>query len=143
MRSQRRRKPMSDMNVVPYIDVMLVLLVIFMVTAPMMQAGVTVNLPNVDAKPLETNSQQEPLVLTVDVDGNYLLDDGSEIQLMAISQYVNSYLGEVPDKPIYVNADDKSTSGSVVRLMAAIQKAGATSIGMMADMAPANSESDR
>jgi len=135
---------MSDMNVVPYIDVMLVLLVIFMVTAPMMQAGITVDLPNVDAKPLESNNQQEPLILTVDVDGNYLLDDGSEIQLMAVSQYVASYLGDIPNKPIYINADDKSSSGSVVRLMAKIQKAGATSIGMMADsMSTSNEQSDK
>ena len=143
MRSQRRRKPMSDMNVVPYIDVMLVLLVIFMVTAPMMQAGVMVDLPDVDAKPLETNNQQEPLILAVDVDGNYLLDDGSEIQLMSISQYVKSYLGEIPNKPIYIRAHDKSSSGSVVKLMIEVQKAGAKSIGMMADIAPNTSKTDQ
>ncbi len=133
---QRRRKPMSDMNVVPYIDVMLVLLVIFMVTAPMMQAGVMVDLPDVDAKPLESNNQQEPLVLAVDVDGNYLLDDGSEIQLMALTQYVASYLGEAPNRPVYLRADENVANGYVVKAMIAIQKAGAKNIGMMANIAP-------
>lgn len=143
MRSQGRRKPMSDMNVVPYIDVMLVLLVIFMVTAPMMQAGVMVDLPDVDAKPLETNNQQEPLILAVDIDGNYLLDDGSEIQLMAVSQYVKSYLGNIQNKPIYIRAHEKASSGSVVKLMIEVQKAGAKSIGMMADIAPNTNETAR
>ncbi len=134
MRSQRRRKVMSEMNVVPYIDVMLVLLVIFMVTAPMMQAGVMVDLPDVNAKPLDSNNQQEPLILAIDADGNYLLDDGSQIQLMAISKYVAGYLGDVPNRPIYLRADEHVPNGYVVKAMIAIQKAGAKNIGMMANI---------
>ena len=134
MRSQRRRKVMSEMNVVPYIDVMLVLLVIFMVTAPMMQAGVMVDLPDVNAKPLNSNNQQEPLILAIDADGNYLLDDGSQIQLMAISKYVAGYLGDVPNRPIYLRADEHVPNGYVVKAMIAIQKAGAKNIGMMANI---------
>jgi len=126
---------MSEMNVVPYIDVMLVLLVIFMVTAPMMQAGVMVNLPDVNAKPLESNNQQEPLIIAIDVDGNYLLDDGSEIQLIALSKYIASYLGSAPNKPIYLRADENVASGFVVKAMIAIQTAGAKNIGMMANIA--------
>ena len=143
MRSQRRRKPMSDMNVVPYIDVMLVLLVIFMVTAPMMQAGVMVELPDVNAEPLESNNQQEPLILAVDVDGNYLLDDGSQIQLIALTQYVASYLKETPNKPIYISADENVPSGFVVKAMIAIQQAGAKNIGMMADIVPTADNSSK
>ena len=143
MRSQRRRKPMSDMNVVPYIDVMLVLLVIFMVTAPMMQAGVMVELPDVNAEPLESNNQQEPLILAIDVDGNYLLDDGSQIQLIALTQLVASYLEETPNKPIYISADENVPSGFVVKAMIAIQQAGAKNIGMMADIVPAADNSSK
>jgi biopolymer transport protein TolR len=135
MRSQRRRKALSEMNVVPYIDVMLVLLVIFMVTAPMMQAGVMVNLPDVNAKPLESNNQQEPLIIAIDVDGNYLLDDGSEVQLIALSKYIAGYLGSTPNKPIYLRADENVANGFVVKAMIAIQTAGAENIGMMANIA--------
>jgi biopolymer transport protein TolR len=135
MRSQRRRKALSEMNVVPYIDVMLVLLVIFMVTAPMMQAGVMVNLPDVNAKPLESNNQQEPLIIAIDVDGNYLLDDGSEVQLIALSKYIARYLGSTPNKPIYLRADENVANGFVVKAMIAIQTAGAENIGMMANIA--------
>ena len=137
MRNPRRRKAMSEMNVVPYIDVMLVLLVIFMVTAPMMQAGVMVNLPDVDAKPLDSNNQQEPLVLAINAEGNYLLEDGSEIQLIALSEYITRYLGDTTNKPIYIRADENAASGFVVKAMIAIQKGGAKNIGMMANIAPA------
>jgi len=134
MRNPRRRKALSEMNVVPYIDVMLVLLVIFMVTAPMMQAGVMVDLPDVNAKPLDSNNQQEPLIIAIDVGGNYLLDDGSEIQLIALSKYIASYLDNTPNKPIYIRADENVASGFVVKAMIAIQKAGAKNIGMMANI---------
>ncbi len=133
---RRRRKAMSDMNVVPYIDVMLVLLVIFMVTAPMMQAGVMVNLADVDAQPLEANNQQEPLILAIDVDGNYLLDNGSQVQLNALSATIAAYLGDTKNKPVYIRADENVASGFVVKAMIAIQKAGAKNIGMMANIAP-------
>jgi len=141
MRNQRHRKAMSEMNVVPYIDVMLVLLVIFMVTAPMMQAGVMVNLPDVDANPLDSNNQHEPLVLAINAEGNYLLEDGSEIQLIALSQYIARYLDNTPSKPIYIRADENVASGFVVKAMIAIQKAGAKNIGMMANIAPAANQS--
>ena len=141
MRSQRRRKPMSDMNVVPYIDVMLVLLVIFMVTAPMMQAGVTVDLPSVDAKPLESNNEP-PLILAIDEAGNYLLDDGSEIQLIAITDYVSQHLKEKPDKLVYINADKKVAHEFVAKAMIAVQQAGAK-VGIMADIQSATNNSDK
>lgn len=141
MRKQRHRKAMSEMNVVPYIDVMLVLLVIFMVTAPMMQAGVMVNLPDVDANPLDSNNQYEPLVLAISATGNYLLADGSEIQLTALPQYIATYLGNSPSKPIYIRADEDVANGFVVKAMIAIQNAGAKNIGMMANIAPAANQS--
>ncbi len=89
---RRRRKIMAEMNVVPYIDVMLVLLVIFMVTAPIMQTGVKVDAPDAQAEPLDANNQQEPLTISVNADGHLFLDDGSEIPADSITSYVTSQL---------------------------------------------------
>ncbi|EIJ34393.1 protein TolR [Thiothrix nivea] len=133
---RRKRRAMSQMNVVPYIDVMLVLLVIFMVTAPMMQTGVEVDAPDAQAEPLETDNQQEPLTISVDAGGHYFLDDGSEVPADGITSYVSSQLDEKAERPIYVRADSTVEYRYLMSAMIAVQKAGAKKIGLMADPAP-------
>ena len=135
MRSSRRqRKSMADMNVVPYIDVMLVLLVIFMVTAPMMQAGVEVNMPDANARPLTADNQQEPLIISVDQNGKYFLADGAEITATGIADYVKEQVnGQAIQRPFYVKADSGVEYRYLMDVMVAAQQAGVKKVGLMAD----------
>lgn len=134
--TRRHRKVMAEMNVVPYIDVMLVLLVIFMVTAPIMQTGVKVDAPDAQAEPLDANNQQEPLTITVNADGSFFLDDGSEAPADAITSYVSSQLDDKGERPVYIRADNTVEYRHLMDAMVAVQKAGAKKIGLMADPAP-------
>ncbi|WGZ94061.1 MAG: protein TolR [Candidatus Thiothrix putei] len=134
--SRRRRKIMAEMNVVPYIDVMLVLLVIFMVTAPIMQTGVTVDAPDAQAEPLDANNQQEPLTISVDASGKLFLDDGTEVPAANVTEYVTSQLDAKAERPVYVRADSTVEYRHLMNAMVAVQQAGAKKIGLMADPAP-------
>ena len=135
MRSSRRqRKSMSDMNVVPYIDVMLVLLVIFMVTAPMMQAGVEIDMPDATAQPLTTDNQQEPLIISVDQTGQYFLSDGAEMDIAGMTDYVAEQIaGQNAQRQVYIRADSSVEYRYVMDAMVAAQKGGAKKVGLMAD----------
>ncbi len=135
MRSSRRpRKSMAEMNVVPYIDVMLVLLVIFMVTAPMMQAGIEIDMPEAPTQPLTADNQQEPLIISVDQTGKYFLADGSEIAVSRIADYVQEQMsGQSTQRPFYVKADSGVEYRYLMDVIAAAQQAGAQKIGLMAD----------
>ncbi len=126
---------MSDINVVPYIDVMLVLLVIFMVTAPMLMQGVQVDLPQADADPVE-NQDSEPLIVSIDNKGFLYLNLGREDQVLTLStirQRVSAIMRRNPDKPVLVWGDKSVPYGSVVTLMATLQEAGAPSVGLVTD----------
>jgi biopolymer transport protein TolR len=133
-RIRRRRKAMGEINVVPYIDVMLVLLVIFMVTAPMLTQGVKVDLPNVDAEPTK-DTGEEPLVVTVDEEGNFYLNFGGERNTPLDPNLLVIRVGAVirlhPDKPVYVRGDQNVVYSRVVEAMALIQKAGVPSVGLL------------
>ncbi len=131
--SRRPRRSMSQMNVVPYIDVMLVLLVIFMVTAPMMQTGVEVDAPDAQAEPLGADNQQEPLTIVVDKEGHFFLEDGSEVPAASVTQYVVSQLDPKAERPIYIRADSTVEYRYLMNAMVAVQQAGAKKIGLMAD----------
>jgi biopolymer transport protein TolR len=132
--SRVRRKPMSEINVVPYIDVMLVLLVIFMITAPLLTQGVAVDLPQAEAKAM-TGESDEPLVVTVTVEGDYYLNVGKKVddpidhQLLVTK--VAAVLRHRPKTPIYVRGDTKVEYGKIITAMALLQKAGAPSVGMI------------
>ena len=132
-----RRKPMSQINVVPYIDVMLVLLVIFMVTAPMLQQGVEVNLPKATAKPVSNEEGKEKIVVSVTRDGKYFLDsDGKQALPMsaaALTSRVAELLSERKDKRVYVRGDTSVDYGRVVAAMVALQAAGASGIGLITE----------
>lgn len=135
MRSGRRqRKSMAEMNVVPYIDVMLVLLVIFMVTAPMMQMGVEIDMPDADAKSLSADNQQEPLIISVDQTGQYFLSDRTELNEAELRSYImQEVAAQAAQRPIYIRAASSVEYRYLMRAMAAAQQAGAEKIGLMAD----------
>lgn len=134
-RRTKRRKPVAEINVVPYIDVMLVLLVIFMITAPMLTQGVDVELPNADAAPIE-NDESDVLVASVDKDGNYFIDIGGEqssISLTDLKDRVSKVLAQNPRLPILVRGDRNVPYGEVVGLMVALQGAGAPNVGLVTE----------
>lgn len=132
-RNRGGRKAMAEMNVVPYIDVMLVLLVIFMVTAPMMQTGVELNLPTADTTPIVNESGNSALIISVDESGQYFIDDSDALDLDGLSDRVNVELKGVTTRPIYIRADKEVSYGFLMQAMAVAQQAGATNIGLMAD----------
>lgn len=135
--SIKKRKLMGEINVVPYIDVMLVLLVIFMVTAPLLTQGIEVELPKANAEPIESVPDHEPLVVSVDAEGNLYLNAGdNEDQPQAgaeIVRRVGIILGEKPETPLFVKADRKVAYGNVVGAMVVLQQAGASNIGFVTD----------
>ncbi|MEL0034911.1 MAG: protein TolR [Gammaproteobacteria bacterium] len=137
MPKNKRRRPVSEINVVPYIDVMLVLLVIFMVTAPLITAGIDVELPVADAEPRPTD-QEPPLVASIDRNGNYYLSIGdsrdqslTEDELIAL---VQAQQVKTPNLEIVVNGDKDVPYGQVVRLMVLLQQeTGMETVGLMTD----------
>ncbi|NOY72531.1 MAG: protein TolR [Gammaproteobacteria bacterium] len=133
-----KRKPMSEINVVPYIDVMLVLLVIFMITAPLLTQGVKVELPQVTSEPIEAE-QLEPLTITVDKAGLFYLDVGENKEDALTNETlvarVRAVLRNKPETPVYVRGDHQVDYGSVVIAMSLLQGAGATSVGLLTEPA--------
>lgn len=134
-----KRKKVAEINVVPYIDVMLVLLIIFMVTAPLVTQGVKVDLPKADAEALDKDSKP-PLVASVDAEGNYYLAVGTNknepMSAEDIAISVKARLAIEPNTPVVVNADGAVSYDAVIQLMVLLQqKAGVPSVGLMTDMA--------
>ncbi len=133
----QKRKLMSEINVVPYIDVMLVLLVIFMVTAPMLTQGISVELPKAGAEPIDDIADHQPVVLSVDAAGNLYLDIGdNEDEPISGTEVVNRVsivIRNQPDTPILVKADRAVPYGNVVGAMVLLQRAGAESVGFVTD----------
>ena len=131
-----RRRPISEINVVPYIDVMLVLLVIFMITAPLLSQGVKVDLPTAPAEPLD-NVDAEPLVVSIDAEGNYYLNYGENkedpIESNVLLARVNALLRRRPGLPVLVRGDRNVRYGDVIVVMSLLQKAGVPSVGLMTE----------
>jgi len=127
---------MAEINVVPYIDVMLVLLIIFMVTAPMLMQGVKVDLPQANADPVE-NQDSEPLIISLKSSGELFLNLGSgedqSLSLATIKQRVSVIMRRNPEKPVLVWGDRAVAYGEVVTLMTALQEAGAPSVGLVTE----------
>jgi len=125
---------MGEINVVPYIDVMLVLLVIFMVTAPMLTQGVKVDLPQTDSSPVKQTSE-EPLVVTVNREGDFFLNIGGEsdepLNAQTLSLRVAAMVRLHPGQPVYVRGDAQVPYGRVVEVMALVQRAGVSSVGLL------------
>jgi biopolymer transport protein TolR len=137
---------MAEINVVPYIDVMLVLLIIFMVTAPMIMQGVQVELPHAKAKPVPPEDEK-PLIVSIKADSSYYIDLGTKEQgqtstsLPDIADRVGKVLSVKPDTRVFIWGDRKVPYGDVVALMAALQNAGAESVGLVTDDQPGNTQS--
>jgi len=136
-RSRRRnkRRPMADINVVPYIDVMLVLLVIFMITAPMLTQGVDVELPNANSSPIQ-DSENDVMIASVDSKGKYYLDVGGKqesIPLAQLQDRVRKVLSQNPKMSVLVRGDKKVPYGDVIGLMVALQGAGVPNVGLVTE----------
>ncbi|TVP55555.1 MAG: protein TolR [Halomonadaceae bacterium] len=135
--TRTRKRPMSEINVVPYIDVMLVLLVIFMVTAPMVTQGISVDLPQASSEPLPQEDEREPLIVSVDTNGAYYLEVGddrsSPMALTDLTRQVGNILAEQPGTEVYVRGDEQVRYGIVMNLMASLQVAGAASVGLITE----------
>jgi biopolymer transport protein TolR len=138
-RQRIRKRPMSQINVVPYIDVMLVLLVIFMITAPLLTQGVKVELPQAATETLDAE-QNEPLVLSVDADGLFYLNIGGDpkeaLQPDIILARTAALLREKPKTPILVNGDRGVEYGRIIQAMVLLQQAGAANVGLMTEPPP-------
>ena len=137
MYNRVRRRKVAEINVVPYIDVMLVLLIIFMVTAPLITQGVKVDLPKADAEPLSKDSKP-PLVASVDAEGNYYLAVGTgknePMSAEEVATLVAAHLQVEPETPVVVNGDGAVSYDAVIQLMVLLQQqAGVPSVGLMTD----------
>ena len=132
---RRNRRLMGEINVVPYIDVMLVLLIIFMVTAPMLSQGIKVDLPQAAAEPIEPENL-EPLLLSVDVNGEMYLNLGDPEQALAperLQELAAAALRREPERPVLVKADRAVAYGRVVEGMVLLQQAGARKVGFVTE----------
>jgi len=135
----RRRKLMGEINVVPYIDVMLVLLVIFMITAPLLKEGVKVDLPDAGAKPIDPEflAKHEPLIVTIDAHARLYVNFGPNPDKPAseatVSARTSALLRRDPQTPVLVKADTTVPYGTVVHAMVLLQRAGATKVGFLTD----------
>jgi biopolymer transport protein TolR len=133
IKSRRKVKMMADMNVVPYIDVMLVLLIIFMVTAPLITQGVKVELPQATAEPVD--SEAEPVIVSVDRDGNFYIDVGDDREepedAASLQAKVMAQLVHKPGAQVLINGDANVSYQRVVEVMALLQQAGVKNVGLM------------
>ena len=133
----KRHKPNAEINVVPYIDVMMVLLVIFMVTAPMLTQGVIVDLPEAKSDPVATDELSQPLIISISKSGDYYLELGETnkqpITLERIGVQVGKILERAPDTQVLLRGDKAIEYGLVVKIMTVLQQAGAQSVGLVSE----------
>lgn len=129
-----RRKPMSEINVVPYIDVMLVLLIVFMVTAPLLTQGIKVDLPD-SASPMTPD--QEPIIVSIDAKGLYYINIGANqkkpLKLEIIEDRIEKVLKNKPNTPVLLEGDEKAEYGWVIELMSSLQKEGIANVGLITE----------
>ena len=131
----KKRKLVAEINVIPYVDVTFVLLVVFMVTAPLLMQGVQVKLPSVDSAPIKS-ADNDPFIVSIKNDGTYWIDQKGENQnkeLVEVKQTVRKILSQNPSKQVLVWGDESVTYGSVVALMSELQSVGAKSVGLITD----------
>ena len=136
----RGRRLMGEINVVPYIDVMLVLLIIFMITAPLLTQGVKVNLPKAHAEPLPASQAKDPVVLSVNEQGQLFLNIASDpraaLDSDAVLAQVSDAINKDPERAVVVKADKAVSYGVVMQAMVLLQQAGASKVGMATDPLP-------
>ena len=138
----RGRRPMSEINVVPYIDVMLVLLIIFMVTAPLLTQGIKVDLPKAGSPPIDPRELRNhpPLVLSIDRQGRWYLNQGGRpdqpLEPRVAEARVTAILRRTPEVAVLVKGDRAVAYGEVVEAMVMLQSAGASKVGFLTDPLP-------
>ena len=136
MRPRLRKRPVSEINVVPYIDVMLVLLIIFMITAPLLSQGVKIDLPQVPSEPLPA-SDNDPVIVSVDAAGNFFINYGENqdqpISAETLVNRVGALVKYRPELPVLVKGDTTVNYGRVVQAMALLQGAGVQGIGLITE----------
>ena len=125
-----RRRAMSDINVTPFVDVMLVLLIIFMVTAPLMQQGIDVDLPETTTQPIRVTN--DPLILSVKADGTYFLGR-TQVKVDELATKLEAIFEARGSDEMFLRADKKAPYGVVVRAMAAARKAGSKQLGIVTE----------
>jgi biopolymer transport protein TolR len=136
MRQRTRKRPIAEINVVPYIDVMLVLLIIFMITAPLLSQGVNVDLPKVPSQAMPP-TDKEPVVVSVDAAGNFYINYGDDqdkpIAAEVLANRINALKKYQPEIPVFVKGDSNVAYGIVVQLMALLQSAGVEGVGLVTE----------
>ncbi|WP_287419884.1 protein TolR [Reinekea sp.] len=137
MKLRSKRKPVADMNVVPYIDVMLVLLIIFMVTAPMLVQGVSVDIPKVDSAPITVDERKQHLIIALTKEGQALIERGDEepaqVDDQGIATYVSGILSADPGLQVLLRADRTVPYGRIMEVMSSLQAAGMDSVGLITE----------
>jgi biopolymer transport protein TolR len=137
MRKNKRRKPMAEINVVPYIDVTLVLLIIFMITTPMLQTGVEVELPKAESKMVEQKDNVPPVIISIDKDRQYFIEFNNEkpvqIEPEDINEKVMAAILNIKAPQIYVKADGKVDYNSVIQVFTALKNTGIPNVGLMTE----------
>ena len=128
LKSNGRKRLVSDINVTPLVDVMLVLLIIFMITAPMMTQGLNVDLPETTSKSLR--QEEKPIVITIDKSGEISINNVTQVRALMVQELQKSY-DINKDQPIFLNADKNVPYGHVVTVMADIKSVGFDKIGMI------------
>ncbi|MEA1943218.1 MAG: protein TolR [Pseudomonadota bacterium] len=129
-RGRARWKPKAEINVTPFVDVMLVLLIVFMITAPLLTVGVPVDLPETEARSLPAD--EEPLTITIRSDGIIFLQE-TEVELAELAPRLRAIAGTGYDARIFIRADNAAAYGEVARVMANINAAGFTNLGLVTD----------
>ncbi len=128
--ARKKRRPMSEINVVPYIDVMLVLLIVFMITAPLLNQGIEVELPEANNEPLDLDENLETLVVTITSTGEYFLslgatgEDRQSLELETVARQVGQILNANPTVQVLIEGDTNATWGAMINLITALQNAG-------------------
>ena len=138
LKRKARKKPMAEINVVPYIDVTLVLLIIFMITAPLIQSGVDVDLPQANTSPIEDDDKPAPIIISINKAGEYFIDLGlGEEEIAVSSQEILLLTAAVrennPETAVYIRGDKQVQYGLVVTVMAALKNAGIENVGLMTE----------
>jgi len=132
----RKRRSIAEINVVPYIDVMLVLLIIFMVTAPLLKQGVEVDLPLAPANPLKLDSP-EPIVISIDRNGrrflNIAANPDASVEAAALVEMVKAELAKLPSRPVMIRGDAGGPYQNIVEALVLLQQAGVGSVGLVTD----------
>lgn len=126
----KETEPMGEINVTPLVDVMLVLLIIFMITAPMLTQGVNVNLPKAESPPLQQNV--EPLVVSIRADGTVFLQK-KRIALQQLAPRISAMRQQNPELPVFIRGDAKTPYEHIARVMSLLETAGITKVGLVTE----------